>query len=493
MAEQKLKLIALESIYPHPDNPRKDLGDLTELTESIRKNGIMQNLTVMPGHFLTEAEQRALQEKYAETKDQQYLKEMAEGWSKEGYTLLIGHRRAAAARAAKISVVPCTVVHLLDRREQVAIMLEENMQRTDLTVREQAQGFQMMLDLGDTVDDVAKKTGFSKQTVKHRLEIAKLDPKAIEAAEDGGYYQISISDYMKLEKLPTVEDRNAVLKDARNGRQLDYKINSRLQEIENERRKKIIVGKLEAMGIRQAPKNANTWTGEYEEETLIRNEECDKEIRPFGKPETVFWVERYGGIDVIRKTDKKNKTETESAWQKEQRYNDKRKKAMRQIQKEMEANRHSFCLRIANRDVMPPPEEEAFNTLELLIDVLLDGDMWIDKMGLMEYILQKDRYQMSEEEKADARIRISGMSRTARLICAIDRALGLRTGTDQGMLIDYQGKPRTEQMRRLDNFYLILEEFYGYVRSDAEEKILSGTHELFREFKDLTAKEKKKI
>lgn len=37
--------IGLEHIHPHPDNPRKDLGDLTELAESIKKNGIMQNLT----------------------------------------------------------------------------------------------------------------------------------------------------------------------------------------------------------------------------------------------------------------------------------------------------------------------------------------------------------------------------------------------------------------------------------------------------------------
>lgn len=35
-------------LEPHPDNPRKDLGDLTELRESIRQNGIMQNLTVIP-------------------------------------------------------------------------------------------------------------------------------------------------------------------------------------------------------------------------------------------------------------------------------------------------------------------------------------------------------------------------------------------------------------------------------------------------------------
>ena len=37
-------------------------------------------------------------------------------------------------------------------------MLEENMQRNDLTILEQAQGFQMMLDLGDTAEQIADKT-----------------------------------------------------------------------------------------------------------------------------------------------------------------------------------------------------------------------------------------------------------------------------------------------------------------------------------------------
>lgn len=45
--------VRIDEIYPHPDNPRTDLGDITELTESIKKNGIMQNLTVIPGHYLT--------------------------------------------------------------------------------------------------------------------------------------------------------------------------------------------------------------------------------------------------------------------------------------------------------------------------------------------------------------------------------------------------------------------------------------------------------
>ena len=46
MAELKgLVYVGVEHIHPHPDNPRKQLGDLTELTESIKKNGVLQNLT----------------------------------------------------------------------------------------------------------------------------------------------------------------------------------------------------------------------------------------------------------------------------------------------------------------------------------------------------------------------------------------------------------------------------------------------------------------
>lgn len=48
--------IACRRLHPHPDNPRKELGDLTELAASIRENGIFQNLTVIPGHYMTAEE-----------------------------------------------------------------------------------------------------------------------------------------------------------------------------------------------------------------------------------------------------------------------------------------------------------------------------------------------------------------------------------------------------------------------------------------------------
>ena len=147
--------IKVESLYPHPENPRKDLGDVSELAESIKKNGIMQNLTVIAGHY--EADK------------------LVDG----GYTLIIGHRRCEAAKVAGLTEVPCRIVENMSEKEQLSTMLEENMQRSDLTVYEQAQGFQMMLDLGETEDSIAEKTGFSKRTIRRRLNIAKLDQNVL--------------------------------------------------------------------------------------------------------------------------------------------------------------------------------------------------------------------------------------------------------------------------------------------------------------------------
>lgn len=138
-------MIKVSNLYPHPDNPRKDLGDLTELVESIKKNGIMQNLTVIPIGNERDPEEQADAGNIALYSD---------------FRVLIGHRRLAAAKKAGLESVPCRIVSNISRSDQIGIMLEENMQRNDLSIYEQAQSFQMMLDLGETeeaMDAVAKK------------------------------------------------------------------------------------------------------------------------------------------------------------------------------------------------------------------------------------------------------------------------------------------------------------------------------------------------
>ena len=197
--ESNLVLIRTDSIHPHPDNPRKDLGDLTELTDSIKKNGIMQNLTVIPGHW-----------------------EESGHWEEDGYTLIIGHRRFAAGKTAGLEVFPCRIIDDMEHGEQVATMLEENMQRNDLTIWEQANGFQMMLDLGVTEEQISERTGFSKQTVRHRLNIAKLNQNELKKKEKDENFQLTLKDLYELEKVKDIKKRNSILKNARDSHNLRW-------------------------------------------------------------------------------------------------------------------------------------------------------------------------------------------------------------------------------------------------------------------------------
>ena len=172
--------IAIDRLFPHSDNPRKDLGDLSELAASIKASGILQNLTVVPN----EPEN-----------------------SNTDFTIIIGHRRFAAAKIAGLTELPCVVVEMSER-EQLQTMLVENMQRSDLTVYEQAQGFQMMLNMGDSVAEIAEKSGFSQSTIRRRVKLLDLDQQKFQKAEARG---ATLNDYLELDKLDSPEDKNKAL------------------------------------------------------------------------------------------------------------------------------------------------------------------------------------------------------------------------------------------------------------------------------------------
>lgn len=214
MAEQNLVYIPTAEIHPHPDNPRKDVGDVSELAASIAVNGILQNLTVVKGHAMTQAEREDLAH-LIDNEENPALREIAErtmdsGWSADKYTVIIGHRRLAAAKLAGVTEVPCVVAEL-SHKEQVSTMLSENMQRTDLTVYEQAQGFQMMMDLGSSVEQIAKDAGFSPATVRRRVKLLELDKDKFKASEARG---ATLADYIALDRITDPERKNKVLEAA---------------------------------------------------------------------------------------------------------------------------------------------------------------------------------------------------------------------------------------------------------------------------------------
>ena len=74
----------------------QDLGDLSELSDSIAKKGIMQNLTVIPGHWLTDAEWSAAAKEYQETPRQ--LETIACLFFPEDVLIEFGDIQAAANR-----------------------------------------------------------------------------------------------------------------------------------------------------------------------------------------------------------------------------------------------------------------------------------------------------------------------------------------------------------------------------------------------------------
>ncbi len=168
--------ICIDKLRPHPNNPRKDLGDLSELSESIKANGIFQNLTVVPNEDDT-------------------------------YTVIIGHRRMAASKLAGLTELPCAIVEMSEK-DQLGTMLLENMQRSDLTIYEQAKGFQLMLDLGETVESISEKTGFGKSTIYKRVKLCQLDEDKFKKGQERG---ATLEDYAKLDKITDPELKNRAL------------------------------------------------------------------------------------------------------------------------------------------------------------------------------------------------------------------------------------------------------------------------------------------
>ena len=305
-----VQMIRVEQLIHHPENPRKDLGDLTELTDSIRKNGVYQNLTVV-----------------ADPGGEQFL-------------VVIGNRRMEAAKAAGLTELPCVVAEM-DHKEQIATMLEENMQRQDLTVFEQAQGFQMMMDLGFSPKEIGEKTGFSEKTVRERVRFTKFNQKNFESAVQNG---ATLMDMIEISKLESKADQNEVMKEAgtNNFRQM---LNRKLGEQKYRKNCEFLDKIAGEEGLLKIPEDAATWR-DYESigretGTDVSEEKNRKAIRKVVKANAgteLFyqfrkeWATNDAFLYVYKKKEKPGKTLTEQDQEQKQRDRERQKK-LRTIKK----------------------------------------------------------------------------------------------------------------------------------------------------------------
>lgn len=140
------KILPIDEIFPNPDQPRTEVGDLTELTASIEEQGVLEPLLVQP--------------------------------KGDKWMIIAGERRWRSSKKAGLEEVPCIELDI-DDKTVAEIALVENLQRKDLSIWEIADG---LADLSKrfeyTHDQIAQKIGKSRSSVTEALAIAGL-PESI--------------------------------------------------------------------------------------------------------------------------------------------------------------------------------------------------------------------------------------------------------------------------------------------------------------------------
>ena len=122
------RMVPIDKIRPNPEQPRKFIGDVSELSESIKEKGVLEPLLV----------------RYMPREDT--------------YHIISGERRYHAARAAGLMELPC-IEKIADDAETLELALIENLQRKDLTPFEEADGLYRLAEhFAYTHEDIAARS-----------------------------------------------------------------------------------------------------------------------------------------------------------------------------------------------------------------------------------------------------------------------------------------------------------------------------------------------
>jgi len=155
-SESSINEIALQSIVPNKDQPRKhfDRAKISTLAESIRIHGIVQPIV---------------------------LKNNNDGT----YSIVAGERRWRAAKECGLEKVPA-VVKEVDNKTLAELALVENLQREDLNDIEEALAYKYLKDsFKMTQEQISISVGKSRAYIANILRLLKLDELTREYVETG--------------------------------------------------------------------------------------------------------------------------------------------------------------------------------------------------------------------------------------------------------------------------------------------------------------------
>lgn len=180
-------------------NPRKhfDQAKLQELADSIKATGgALQPILLRP---LPESR----------IGDEQQIAK-AEKRERAQYELVAGERRWRASQLAGVAEIPAMIRPMSDADALRAAVIE-NLQRTDITKLEEAEGYRELLDLGETTaEKIAEDVGKSRTYVFNVMKILDLCEEVREVLRKG---DIDFSRAQLLARIPSAQLQIKALKD----------------------------------------------------------------------------------------------------------------------------------------------------------------------------------------------------------------------------------------------------------------------------------------
>lgn len=145
---EKVEKINLNKITIGNYQPRTnfDETELVELANSIKEHGVIQPIIVRKNNDDT-------------------------------YQIIAGERRFRASQIANLREIPA-IVKKFSNQDALEIAIIENIQRTDLSVTEEASGYQKLIEeFSYTQDQIAQKVGKSRSHITNLLRLLNLPQK----------------------------------------------------------------------------------------------------------------------------------------------------------------------------------------------------------------------------------------------------------------------------------------------------------------------------
>jgi len=452
----EIVMIPIGNLAHHPDNPRADLGDVSELAASIEAKGIMQNLTVIPD------------------------------LNRKKYLVVIGNRRLEAAKLAGLVELPCRIADMSET-EVLQTMIAENMQRSDLTVMDQINGIGKMQQLGMTLPEIAKGTGLSETTVRRRATIGTLPKKQLEKACEKG---ASLLDLLEVTKLEDPADQEKVL-ESFGTNNFSYSIANAVRNQNMKRWRDEFLPKIQAVYPKARKcKDQDRWSDTWETVHTWRFDDRN-DPDPIPEPEEgvkygiaaddIPWNITLMKIDEAAKKRKEEEKDNRE-WMRQL------KEEATRLNKEAAELRYSFIRKYRIRSAK---ERAAF--WELITEFILRNKAFSSGYGssslsgqLVREILcipaesYEQRQQNAETFEAECERR--GAHKDAVLLAwaVSGGACGGASYSMSGYVSDYNGSHCESE--ELDKVYELLTRL-GYQMSDFEKSLQKGTHPFIRNAK----------